>query len=235
MGTGFSIPASTEEVIRLKPIEGDVCTDLCIFQRTGPFFAGGYPRQKSLSSRLSLNEWNMLQKEFTDVWNEEKYSKCNPACVTCAIFPGAYLLCIPLCLVTSKYEKRDQAMHEVVAKVNKYILRPRGMFMKRFMVVEGGGESQKEIKWYEIGLTEQEITRMENKLTYDGSSCNCCGGKGPNDYITEDTVKADVAFQSRWPVPNLILATACPEGVAPSLAEQLATDMPVPQPMSIER
>ena len=192
MGNTLKVPATTEHVIRLKKVSG---TDRVFRGRCNkPFFQEGYPTPKTFRDRFSQDAWNRLDNEFLNVWNSTLASNTSWEWKAYALCPGLILLCVPICYVANM-AKRDKAMYEVVAKANKYIFRPRGMYMKERVIAEGSDSSREEIAWYEIALTPWEVSRLENAKTYQ-VGCNCCGD--PNDYVTEDTVEEDLDFQRRW-------------------------------------
>jgi len=160
MGNEFTkLPEGREEVIILEKIKGH--GRLCKGRVVSTFFKSGYPTQKLFRDKLSEHDWQRLDSEFVDVWNESKVSNISKACKIVSFFPGAYLLCVPLCWLGKLSEKRDAAMQEVLAKVNKYIFRPRGIFMKKRSVTESAGDTMVEMAWYEIALTPDEIKRLE--------------------------------------------------------------------------
>ena len=193
MGNTLKVPATTERVIRLNKVSQ---SDRLFGGRCNkPFFREGYPTPKIFRNRFSQDAWNRLDNEFLNVWNSTLASNTSWGCKCLAIFPGIYLLCVPFCYVSNMAEKREKAMHEVVAKANKYIFRPRGMFMKERVIAEGHDSSRREIAWYEIALTPGEVSRLEKQKTYEVGGYCCCD---PNDYVTEDTVEEDLDFQRRW-------------------------------------
>jgi hypothetical protein len=204
--TGIPVtPPSTEEKI---------CFDRSGANEKGraisPFFKTAYPSQQHLRHRMPEQEWNRLDSEFLEAWNHCKASKFSTCCLWMAVFPGILLLGIPVIWVCSIVGKRRTAMEQHVAKVNKYILRPRGMFMKEqthLIQVEDGyawGSS-----WYEIALTPFEVDRLE-KSPYEyfisevPSFVSWLGGEikpSTRERVTEETVEDDPAFQGRWHAP----------------------------------
>ena len=199
------VPQTTEHVIRLNKVQGQ--DRLFSGRRSKPFFRVGYPYPKTFRDRFSQDEWTRFDNEFLDVWNSARASTTPGVCKVLAIFPGSYLLCIPLCWLCSITEKRDISMHAVVAKANKYIFRPRGMYMKERFIIVGSGKHQEETAWYEIALTPGEISRLEKEKSVEGqASGTCCSG--PEDYVTEDTVEDDLDFQRRWPVRDFTANSA---------------------------
>jgi len=155
MGATISMPKSTPDVVRLKKVDG-----VTVSVRAAPFFKEGYPIQPKFRHLLSESDWWRLDKEFLDVWNEQRASNLHPAVVCCSIMPGAYCCLVPVCWLSSIFEERASAIHELVAKVNKYIMTPRGMLMKQRMIIESHDNSQTRIIWYEIALTENERQRL---------------------------------------------------------------------------
>ncbi len=195
------VPLTTEHVIRLNKVQGH--KRLFTGRRSKPFFREGYPTPKTFRDRFSKDEWSRLDNEFLDAWNSTLASTTPGVCKGLALFPGMYLLAIPTCWLCNITEKRDRSMHAVVAKANKYIFRPRGMYMKErsITVSSGNGNSQEETAWYEIALTPVEVSRLQKETSFEApGGCFCCGD--PNDYVTEDTVEEDLDFQRRWPVKN---------------------------------
>ena len=199
MGATISMPKSTPDVVRLKKVDG-----VTVSVRAAPFFKEGYPIQPKFRHLLSESDWWRLDKEFLDVWNEQRASNLHPAVVCCSIMPGAYCCLVPVCWLSSIFEERASAIHELVAKVNKYIMTPRGMLMKQRMIIESHDNSQTRIIWYEIALTENERQRLAKERYLNETECRtclpCC--KSQNDFvITEDTVGEDAAFRMRWAAP----------------------------------
>ena len=134
------------------------------YQKVDTYFLGGYPPQQSFRGRISEMEWKMLNIEFIE-----------------ATKPVSTLAII-------KKPKTDV----VVAKVNRYILRPRGMFMKMLSYLHIDETYDKQdirYYWYEIAMNPTEINRLENRKSFVKVT------------VTEDNVKEDMNFQQRWPVP----------------------------------
>jgi len=173
-------------------------------QKKKSFFpSSGYPTQSIFRSHITETEWNRLNDEFLQIWNETKASRIHVLAKVLFLFPGVYLCCIPTWWVYNLAEKRESAMQELVAKVNKYIFRPRNMYMKeitRMVKIPAPTSQYLEVAWYEIALTPQEIARLEQKLTFPTDHDNYIyRWRDPSNlYVDEHSVKHDLQFESRW-------------------------------------
>ena len=161
---GPRIPLSNESCIRL------VRTENKSYQTADVFFLGGYPPQQSFRNRISETEWRSLNIEFVEA------SKSSQS------------------LTSRLFLQQHTKIDEIVAKANRYIFRPRSMYMKKlsYTHIYDYDEYNYNITkyyWYEIAMTQTEIDRLENRKSFVTVT------------VTEDNVEEDVNFQHRWPVP----------------------------------
>ena len=157
---GPRIPLSNESCIRL------VRTENKSYQTADVFFLGGYPPQQSFRNRISETEWRSLNIEFLEA------SKSSQS------------------LTSRLFLQRHTKIDEIVAKANRYIFRPRSMYMKKLSYTHIYDEYNiTKYYWYEIAMTQTEIDRLENRKSFVTVT------------VTEDNVEEDINFQHRWPVP----------------------------------
>ena len=162
-------------------------------KKESPFFQSGYPTQPPLfREQITKTEWNRLDAEF-EVWNHCKASNTSVFCKALYFFPGVYLLLIPTYFGFRVAEKREKAIQELVAKVNKLI------FMKKRSIIEKPLGSWVEMAWYEIALTPDTIKRLEAQDTFDTDGVFLFHWRDPkNYYVNEHTVEEDANFETRW-------------------------------------
>ena len=211
------IPKSNDDCIILESL-GNWGSEQLPGRKSNPFFKKGYPPQARFRSLITEKEWKRLNQEFVDVWNSFEATGPLPFLGVCCTYTGLgmFFLCIPCCWLSSLLEKRKKAVQVVVAKANKYIFRPRGMFMKERSILysepdylslsgdfSGGGPDT--VSWYEIAMTPTEIDRLEKQKSHttESGTCYCCGN--PNKYVTDNTVEEDLEFKHRWPLPDMSL------------------------------
>jgi len=175
------------------PLSNESCirlvrTENKSYQKVDAYFLGGYPPQESFRDRISEMEWKRLNIEFIEATK-------------------------PVSMLHTIMKPKTDA---VVAKVNRYILRPRGMFMKMLSYLhidETYDNHDKRYYWYEIAITPSEVVRLEKRKSF------------VNVTVTEDNVKEDFNFKQRWPVPMVtfevgesslpIMNITIPNGVGP--------------------
>lgn len=111
-----------------------------VAEKDSPFFSDpdnclDFSCNNKLSDHLSQQEWTCLDKEFLSVWNSERASRTPVWKKHCTPWGAIGLwFCIWPCIfaywLNNTEKKRDLAIARTVAKANKYIFRPRNMFMK---------------------------------------------------------------------------------------------------------
>jgi len=217
-----TIPKSSDECIILESLDS-WCSEYLPGRKSNPFFKKGYPPQARFRSLITEEEWKKLNQEFVDVWN--LYEATGPLSFlgVCCTYTGlgVFALCIPCCWLSSLLEKRRKAIQAVVAKANKYIFRPRGMFMKERSILYSepaylgdilgilgdmdSGSPDQQVSWYEVAMTPTEIDRLEKQKSHttEFGTWYCCGN--PNKYVTDNTVEEDLEFKRRWPLPDMSL------------------------------
>ena len=113
---------------------------------------------------------------------------------------------------SSPQSLRVRRIDEVVAKANRYIFRPRRMYMKKLAYTHIYDQHNiKKYYWYELAMTPTEIDRLENRKSFVRVN------------VTEDNVEEDVNFQHRWPVPIDRVTTY----------EVIESSLPIPRLMKI--
>ena len=196
-------PPSTEEKICFTN------KDFMEGRANPPFFKTAYPSQQHLRDRMTEQEWNRLDNEFFEAWNACTASKFSSCCFIMACFPGILLLGIPVIWLFYITGNRRAAMEQLVAKVNKYALRPRGMFMKeQCLSIRTSEGTTHGATWHESALSPFEVDRLEKLPHTCFFAVNAAGGfvyqkvRPKEDRVTEETVEEDPAFQGRWPAPR---------------------------------
>ena len=133
------------------------------YKKADAFFLGGYPPQQSFRDRISETEWKRLNMEFIE-----------------ALKSSQSLL--------SRLLLQKPKTDVIVAKVNRYILRPRGMFMKKLSYQHVYDEYNIiRYYWYEIAMNPTEIDKLENRKSFVKIT------------TTDRKVKEDLYFKDRWP------------------------------------
>ena len=165
------VPAQTHTRVIMD--KGDSKDRIYTGRIKGVFFQDGYPLQPLLRARLSRKEWDRMDQELTEAWNSCRASKVSCSLKCCLMFPVVYFLGIPLCYLIRITNERAYKLAVAIGKVNKYIFRPRGMFLKEQSVtvytsntfghVAGSGHHERgeEYVWYEIALEPGQINRLE--------------------------------------------------------------------------
>jgi hypothetical protein len=149
----------------------------------------------------------LIDTEFRQVWNNTRASKTNCLVKALLFVPGAYLFCWGPVMLDKLDAERQLAVHGCIAKLNKYVMIPRGLYMKMFETSAGGydGTHQPTLYyWIQIATTLQAAQDLKQTLNYDPSKlevrlATCCGCDPNKDVPTEETVGEDSQFQSRWP------------------------------------
>jgi hypothetical protein len=203
--TKMGLPRSTCDVVPC-----DVTANLNIF--TGKikhaFFSDGYPQDTTLRSRISSSEWKLIDTEFCQVWSNTRASKTNCLVKVLLLVPGAYLFYWGPVMLDKLDTERQLAVHECIAKLNKYVMIPRGLYMKMFETsvggYGGGTHGPTLYYWIQIATTLQAARDLKQTLNYDPSTLEvrlptCCGCDPNKDVPTEETIGEDSQFQSRWP------------------------------------
>ena len=115
--------------------------EMFVGEMVAPFFSDpqqqlNFSHDSRLSQHITEEEWRLLDQEFLRVWNEHPASKTPVWKKNAAFMAGAYCwFCIWPCFFSCKVmymdTKRESVIEETIAMANKYVLGPRGMFMKR--------------------------------------------------------------------------------------------------------
>lgn len=219
------VPAQTHTRVIMD--KGDSKDRIYTGRIKGVFFQDGYPLQPLLRARLSRKEWDRMDQELTEAWNSCRASKVSCSLKCCLMFPGVYFLGIPLCYLIRITNERDYKLAVAIGKVNKYILRPRGMYLKEQSVTVYTSNTfghavgsyhhnrEEEYAWYEIALEPDQINRLETTKTFRKYSTSpmsahfggnkgsdrmgCCTSPPP-----PETEFEDLKFARRWPLPRTL-------------------------------
>jgi hypothetical protein len=178
-------------------------------QMTGRFFPDGYSQhQELLSKHLSHHEWDRIDEEFQYVWNSTRLSNTSYLVQTLHFVPGAILCCYGVRRLNILATERENAIHELIAKLNKYVMQPRGMHMKLFITIKEGYEKQRtKAYWIRIALTPETISELkslplDDPATQETTLMTYCGCNPAFERPNEEFIGEDPAFLSRWPLPS---------------------------------
>ena len=188
-------------------------------------------------NRITSEEWRRLDEEFAAVWNgNTKASDDTRNCINCCACIG--FMCIlplfPYCWLRATETKRLRAIATLLAKVNKYVFRPRDMFMKlrvEFRIVVGtdvyGRNPERIVEriepdyYFLIAVGQDEVRTLERQdiLDWEGYDeiATRCGQRSlfnkdeewdkvkEFELITEQIIEEDEEFNQRWPAPPSVL------------------------------
>ena len=214
--------------------EGDF-NEMFVAKKAAPFFCDPFNyldfSRPELRCRISEEEWKRLDEEFLEVWNNHPAS-------TMAIWKKRWVRVCSLlwmCLVLpyfiwkwlwSRETDRELAIATLVEKANKYILRPRGILMKRRIEfrryrqhVDGypDMDSMMTDGVFYLAIGREQIKTLEGLDLIDWDSydaltdnleeayCSCyrsCFKYKKFHAITEESVGEDLALAQRWPIPS---------------------------------
>ena len=186
-----------------------------------------------LRNCITSDEWRRLDEEFAAVWNgNTKASDGTRCCINWCAYIG--VMCIlpmlPYCWLRATETKCLRAIATLLAKVNKYVFRPRDMFMKlrvEFRIVVGtdeyGGQTEtvEPDYYFLIAVGQDEVRTLERQdiLDWEGYDeiATSCGQRSlfskdeewdkvkEFELITEQIIEEDEEFNQRWPAPRSVL------------------------------
>jgi hypothetical protein len=200
------VPHSTYDVVAC-----DVTSNFTVYtgQITQCFFSDGFSEhQAQLSKHLSRHEWERIDEEFQSVWNCTRLSSTSSLVKTLHFFPGALLFGYGLRRINVLAAERENAIHELIAKLNTFVMQPRGMYMKLFVTIKAGYEKQRmKSYWIKIALTPETISELkslpsDDPRTQEATLMTYFGLSPPVERPDEDFTGDDSAFLSRWPLPS---------------------------------
>ena len=199
----------------------------CEAFRKFPFFQEGYPFDIESPQKLTLYEWDRLDQEFLDVFNSSKLIRYRYIINLLWVFMCFGYCCIryipPFCCVAfwinGLEKEREKDMSYLVMRVNKCILRPRGLILdvrthnkredihNEFCEVEAVRNTI--TTWYEINTSpssieekyaknqEQDIINVKYWMTKEGLS------KVQAEKRVKRIKVDEAELQKRWQDPPL--------------------------------
>ena len=207
-----------------------------VAQKDAPFFSDpegqlNFSRDSRLSQHMTEEEWRRLDQEFLTVWNSHRASQTPVWKKALAVWGGVgcFFCVLPLFYtykVLKMDEQRNLAIAETVAKANKYVFAPRGMFMKlriefRHLTLKGNDALYTNDanmlladECYYVAIGPDAIKSLKRQDIYDWDSFEavadcmdrCCGFTKYNynrdaekfRNITAETIEEDREFKQRW-------------------------------------